>query len=74
MTPLQEARAKWLDAESRLIRELEENARLRARVFELESRLIITTGQLSIANMQSAMFLPFVFAGKPNTTDTEAKP
>ena len=64
---VQEARIKWIDAERKLIRALEENTRLRTRVFELESKLIVNIAQLHISNMQASMLLPLIFAGKPKT-------
>lgn len=68
MTPLQKARAKWLDAERKLIDACAENQRLKIRCYELESKLIVSAGEKFALQLTNAMYAPFVFAGKPNAT------
>jgi hypothetical protein len=49
MTELQEARAKWLDAESRVLELQQQNASLQQEVYELRGKLLTTAFTATMA-------------------------
>ncbi len=70
MTELQEARAKWLDAETRALQLQSEVTRLQRANYELQSQVITLSAQSSIweigyRNMTSAMLGVPVNGGAP---------